>query len=144
MAHMGHLHILTPPNFARCCWVPPLPLPFPDASHSGQDRRTCTASTRSSRPAPFPSRLLRGCPSLCQVMLGEGVPRASQRSSKGAPGGSSSSAGWPESSMWGGSTKRRTPGQLWGLRPEHFPTIQMLAAAGVTYGQVGTGAGGGG
>lgn len=29
MAHMGHLHILTLPNFARCCWVPPLPPPLP-------------------------------------------------------------------------------------------------------------------
>lgn len=98
----------------------PLPSPPPDSSHRGLDGSTCTASTRSRRPAPpRASWLCRACPSLCQVMLGAGVPRASQRSSKGKPGVSDSSAG-PESSMWGGSAKHPTLGQLWGLCPEHW------------------------
>lgn len=84
-------------------WGPSLLLPSPSPSAQRRSSRTCASATRSTL---LPSSgLPRACPSLCQVMLGGGVPWAAQRSSKGAPRVSNSSAGWPESSMWGGSAR---------------------------------------
>lgn len=130
-------HILAAGTKAELGQTLPLGAPPPTlaaSSHSERGSSTCTPSTRSTRPAPLLSAgLLRACPSLCQVILGVGVPRASQRSSKGAPGISDSSAGWPESSMWGGSARHPTPGsEHWGLGPLPSPTIQMLTAGAAT------------
>lgn len=105
---------MCPPNteeeLGQLCQVPLGP-PLPTASLLPQQRgrSTCTPSTRRACPALLlSSGLLRACPSLCQVMLGWGVPWALQWSSKGVPGVSDSSAVWSESLIWGGSARHPT------------------------------------
>lgn len=87
-------------------WRRPGSCPLGGLRFSSSPDPTFTFCTRSTRPAWLLfSTLLRACPSLCQVMLGGGMPRASHRSSRWAPGVRDSSEVWPDPSMWGGSAR---------------------------------------